>query len=235
MSSPHYHQSNGKAESAVKIAKSTLRKTENSALNPYEALLDQHNTPTVDMTTSPAQRFLHQRLKSEIPMKATLLTPEIAETIVEEKAKKTAKSQMYYNRTAKDLSVLKPGETVTIKPEGLTKGQKWSKELIVQNHPFRSNDVEVDGKLLRRNHVHLKPAGKPPNLEKTQSAPNPKEADLKVRASETKKSSSNAVPSSTTLKSAPTKPVKSAKKMELVVAKQTRSGRLVKVPARYSS
>jgi len=33
-SSPHHHQSNGKAESAVKIAKSILRKTENSALNP---------------------------------------------------------------------------------------------------------------------------------------------------------------------------------------------------------
>ena len=119
--SPHHHQSNGKAESAVKIAKSILRKTENSALNPYEALLDQHNTPTVDMTTSPAQRFLHRRLKSEIPMKATLLTPEIAETVLKEKTKKTTKSQLYYNRTAKDLSVLKPGDPVTIKPEGLTK------------------------------------------------------------------------------------------------------------------
>ena len=137
-SSPHHHQSNGKAESAVKIAKSILRKTENSALNPYEALLDQHNTPTVDMTTSPAQRFLHRRLKSEIPMKATLLTPEIAETVLKEKAKKTAKSQLYYNRTAKDLSVLKPGDMVTIKPEGLTKGKQWRKGLIVQKHPFRS-------------------------------------------------------------------------------------------------
>ena len=76
------------------------------------------------MTTSPAQRFLHRRPKSEIPMKAILLTPEIAETVVEEKAKKTAKSQMYYNRAVKDLRVLKPVNTVTIKPEGLTEGQK---------------------------------------------------------------------------------------------------------------
>ena len=78
-SSPPHHQSNYIVESAVKIIKSILRKTENSALNPYEALLNQHNKPTVDMTTSPAQRFLNRRLKSEIPMKATLLTPEIAE------------------------------------------------------------------------------------------------------------------------------------------------------------
>ena len=51
-SSPHYHQSNGKAESAVKIIKSLLQKSQASALNPYEALLDQRNTPTVGMTTS---------------------------------------------------------------------------------------------------------------------------------------------------------------------------------------
>ena len=53
-SSLHHHQSNGKAESAVKISKTIPRKTETSALNPYEALLDQHTTPTVDMTTSHA-------------------------------------------------------------------------------------------------------------------------------------------------------------------------------------
>ena len=53
-SSPHHHQINGKDESAVKIVKSILRKTENFALNPYEGLLDQHNTLTVDMTASPA-------------------------------------------------------------------------------------------------------------------------------------------------------------------------------------
>ena len=146
-SSPHHHQSNGKVESAVKIIKSILRKTENSALNPYKALLDQHNTPTVDMMTSPAQRFLHRRPKSEISIKSTLLTLEIAETVLEEKAEKTTKSQMYYNRTAKDLSVLQPGGTVPIKPEGLTKGQQWRKGFIAQKYPFPSYDVEVDGKL----------------------------------------------------------------------------------------
>ena len=82
----------------------------------------------------------------------------------------------------------------------------------------------MGGKLLRRNRVHLKPAGKPSNLEKTQSDPNPKLIQSPCLG--------NAVPSSTKLKSAPTKPVKSAKKMELVVAKRTRSGRLVKVSAR---
>ncbi|KAK2548400.1 hypothetical protein P5673_031468 [Acropora cervicornis] len=100
-------------------------------------------------------------------------------------------------------------------------------EISNAKHPFRAYDVEVDGKLLRRNRVHLKPAGKPLNLDKRQSAQNPK-ADVKVRASETKTSSSNSVPSPPKLKSQPTQPVKFAKKMELVVAHRTRSGRPTK-------
>ena len=48
-------------------------------------------------------------------MKATLLTPEIAETVLAEKTKKHQKSQAYYDRTAKDLSELKPGDTVGVK------------------------------------------------------------------------------------------------------------------------
>ena len=51
-SSPYHHQSNGKAESAVKIVKTLLRKAEKTKLSPYEALLDQHNTPTAGITTS---------------------------------------------------------------------------------------------------------------------------------------------------------------------------------------
>ena len=63
-SSPHHHQSNGKSESAVKIAKSLLRKSPKTAFNPYEALVDQRNIPTVGMTTSPTQRFLNRRTRT---------------------------------------------------------------------------------------------------------------------------------------------------------------------------
>ena len=96
---PYQHQSNGKAESAVKTVKTLLRKAEKTKLSPYEALLDQHNTPTASMTTSPAQRFLNRRTRTEVPMKATLLTLEIAETVLAEKTRKYQKSQAYYDRT----------------------------------------------------------------------------------------------------------------------------------------
>ena len=89
-------------------------------------------------------------------MKATLLTPKIAETVLAEKTKKHQKSQAYYDRTAKDLNELKPEDTVRVKPEGLLKGQEWKKGTVSQNCGYRSYDVNVDGKLLRRNRVHLK-------------------------------------------------------------------------------
>ena len=132
-SSPHHHQSNGKAESAVKIAKSLLRKSQASALNPYKALLDQRNTPTVGMTTSPSQRLLNRRTRTEIPMKGTLLAPNIAENVLEEKAIKTKKSEIYCDQNPKDLSELKTGEAIRFKPEGLVKGQKWKKDSVIKS------------------------------------------------------------------------------------------------------
>ena len=110
------------------------------------------------MTTSPAQKFLNRRTRTEIPIKGTLLTPEIAEKVLGEKTRKTKKSQVYYNKSARDLNELKPGETVrVVKLETLVKGQEWKKGTVTQSHGYRSYDVNVEGKVLRRNRVHLKP------------------------------------------------------------------------------
>ena len=45
-SSPYYPQSNGKAEQAVKMAKTLLKKAKKSKSDPYLALLDFRNTPS---------------------------------------------------------------------------------------------------------------------------------------------------------------------------------------------
>ena len=106
------------------------------------------------MTTSPAQRFLNRRTKTEIPMKATLLTPELADKVFGEKANKTKKSQGYYDRTAKDLNELKPGTMVRINSDGLAKGQKWRKRDVIQSHGHWSYSVKVDEKFLEGT-VHI--------------------------------------------------------------------------------
>ena len=162
-------------------------------------------------------------------MKATLLTPEIAETVLAEKTKKHQKSQAYYDRTAKDLSELKPGDTVGVKHKGLLKGQEWKKGTVSQNFGYRSHDVHVDGKLLRRNRVHLKEDRQVKVTEPSSKSAEqkPTAEDLPVAVVEKK-----VKPLKDTAK--PAEPAKCTK-MDLITVKRTRSGRLVKMPQRYFS
>ena len=57
-SSPHYAQSNGKSENAVKTLKLLFAKAKQSGELEYMALLDWRNTPSEGMSTSPAQRLM---------------------------------------------------------------------------------------------------------------------------------------------------------------------------------
>ena len=68
-------KANGKVEAAVIVAKQLLRKARDSNGDIHLALLDQRNTPTHGMTTSPAQGFLNRRTKTLLPTKETLLRP----------------------------------------------------------------------------------------------------------------------------------------------------------------
>ena len=62
-SSPYNSRSNGKAESAVKIAKRLLKRSQ----DPYRALLEWRNTPTAGLGSSPAQRLLARRTRAAVP------------------------------------------------------------------------------------------------------------------------------------------------------------------------
>ena len=74
-SSPHYAQSNGKAENAVKTLKLLFAKAKQSGESEYMALLDWRNTPSEGMSTSPAQRLMGRRCKTLLPTAGTLLKP----------------------------------------------------------------------------------------------------------------------------------------------------------------
>ena len=52
---PHHHRSNGKVETAIKVAKSLLKKVRKDNKDPWLAMLDQRNTPTESLGESPAQ------------------------------------------------------------------------------------------------------------------------------------------------------------------------------------
>ncbi|XP_014673256.1 PREDICTED: uncharacterized protein K02A2.6-like [Priapulus caudatus] len=80
-SSPGYPQSNGKAEQAVKTAKRLMHLAKVSKTDPYLALLDFRNTPSQSMDSSPAQRLMNRRTQTLLPMKATLLKPQIPKSV----------------------------------------------------------------------------------------------------------------------------------------------------------
>ena len=80
-SSPGYPQSNGKAESAVKAAKSLMKKSKESKTDPYLALLELRNIPGEKVKSSPAQRLFGRRTKTSVPVSKQLLKPQICEGV----------------------------------------------------------------------------------------------------------------------------------------------------------
>ncbi|KAI4894807.1 hypothetical protein NFI96_015293, partial [Prochilodus magdalenae] len=115
-SSPRYPKANGKAESAVKIAKNILRKAMHDADDPWKAMLHWRNTPTENMNSSPAQRLMSRRLKSSIPVTNKLLEPCVVTGVTENLRRRKQLAKSFYDRSARDLPELEIGETVRMKP-----------------------------------------------------------------------------------------------------------------------
>ena len=80
-SSPTHAKSNGKAESAVKVVKKMFKKAHRDSKDPWLALLDQRNTPTQGVGSSPAQRLMSRRTRTLLPIAANLLYPKVEEGV----------------------------------------------------------------------------------------------------------------------------------------------------------
>ena len=77
ISSPGYPQSNGKAEQAVKVAKTLMKKAKKAGTDPYLSLLSHRNTPTQGLDSSPVQRLMSRRTKALLPTTASPLKPKL--------------------------------------------------------------------------------------------------------------------------------------------------------------
>ena len=180
-SSPHYPRSNGKAESAVKMAKRLLVKAVESGKDPYLAILDYRNTPMQESDFSPAQGCLGRRTRTLLPMLSSKLKPQLFDdmSVKTRKVLRNSRSKWYHDRGAKDLKELNEGDTVRIKPSILGK-KKWDFGKIVEKLENRSYVVESNESLLRRNRVHLKKTNEVERPEIVKS-----DNDVKVCPSET--------------------------------------------------
>ena len=162
-SSPHYAQSNGKAENAVKTLKLLFAKAKQSGESEYMALLDWRNTPSEGMSTSPAQRLMGRRCKTLLPTAGTLLKPRYdTDADTRALAGRKRRQSFYYNQHARPLTPLDEGATVRMRLPG---EKTWTPGTCTEQVNPRSYRVKVGGTVYRRNRRQLVCAGEDPRDE----------------------------------------------------------------------
>ncbi len=156
LSSPHYPQSNGKAEKAVQTTKSLLQKAISEKKDFQLALLDFRNTPTNDVLGSPAQRLMGRRTKTLLPTTAKLLAPKtIQPSVVKANLLAQKETQkLYFDQHTKVLPVLDKRTKIMFQC-----GKIWKPASArnISSHPRSYILVTADGQTYQRNRRHIRP------------------------------------------------------------------------------
>jgi len=154
--SPHYHQSNGHAERAVGMARKFLDKCNsdpNVTLN--DCLLQYRSTPIPKLSATPSQLLMSRILKTELPVKTTVLKPCVVnihdklETVQREMAQS-------YNKSASRNEIDFKIDDYVLVQNVLTK--KWEPGVVMEvcREPS-SYIVQVNDGTYRRNMSMTKP------------------------------------------------------------------------------
>ena len=167
--SPPYHSKrNGKAESAVKIAKNILKKS--CFEDPYLALLAYRNMPQKGYQYSPAQGLMSRKLRDVIPAATSQLLPQAAsrQVVMRNIKERRARSKAHYDkRVSGPLKPFTPGEKVFVKPRPKNKSQPWMYREVVEQPTSGSCLVKTAMGPVRRNHVQIRGARMEPAERKT--------------------------------------------------------------------
>ena len=244
-SSPFHPKGNGRAEAAVKVAKSMLKKADDF----HSALLLYRNTPPRGHTYSPAQRMFLRRTRTLLPTTDHLLAPAMInfDIVKEDILKKRHDSKTYYDKSASvEHKPVQLGSYAYAKPQPRHRGKPWIYGEVIKTDNGRSYTVRTShGTLIRRNRVQLKPAAAPPTILQPQAALNPatvattaypalapnplKRTEVHPQSEQQTPEQSNATAEVT---QAPTLKDPDPRAVSSSPLTQTRSGRIVKPPAR---
>jgi hypothetical protein len=160
-STPHYHQSNGHAEAAVKAVKELVAKTAPSGDLSSEdflaGLLEFRNTPH-ECGLSPAQIVFGHQLRSVIPAHRSSFAPKWKDAIIarERQAAAAADTKLRYDTRTRPLAPISIGTPVRIQ-DPISK--LWSHVgVIVAVGRYRSYRVKfASGSVLWRNRRFIRP------------------------------------------------------------------------------
>ena len=150
-SSPHYPQSNGHAERAVKTVKGLLK----DSSDPYLSLLSYRTTPLPWCDLSPAELLMGRRIRSDLPQSTQTLTPQwpyLQEFKVRDKEYKLRQKRDFDSRhRARDLPDIPIDTDVWI----TTDGSPTTGRVVAPADAPRSYIVETPSGEVRRNRRQL--------------------------------------------------------------------------------
>ena len=179
-SSPHYPQSNGMSEAAVKIAKHILKQED-----PFLALMIYRATPVKSTGYSPAEIMMNRQIRTTLPSLPRSANAERYDPVVvkERDAASKLKAEYFFNRrhSASPLPTLQPGDTVRIKTD---KEKEWSDEATVvgEAESPRSFRVQTSKGILRRNRRHLMAVPGTEDMTGPQEETSPPETQVQERS-----------------------------------------------------
>ena len=189
VASPYHQQSNGKAEAAVKLVKSMMKKCLQEKSNMYLALLGLRNTPRQD-TASPATLMFGRSIETQLPSKSQPISYD-----KDGKRRRQATVERYYNKNARNLDDLQEGQSITWKSG--PGDHKWKQGQILSREGERSYRIQAEGGAqYRRNRIDIQPSSiafepkpevvtdTPNECQPTEDAPIPEKVlDLRPRRS----------------------------------------------------
>ena len=227
-SSPHWHQSNGRSENGVKIAKRLLLKAHADKADPFIALLEWRNTPG-HLGSSPAQMIFGRRTRTKLPLANKLLETPTSAAASDALRRVKERQALYYNRGAKPRDPLVVGDTVRFKFNERT--PEWRKAEITEVLPHRSYKLRSDdGSIYRRTSRHVRLAPEPQIVIFDNSTNDEPDQSTKVGHTEKSKRLRRTAATHTAESQLPSQPTQPPPPQQTVV---TRSGRVVRKPARY--
>uniref|UniRef100_A0A8D8RVJ8 Uncharacterized protein K02A2.6 n=2 Tax=Cacopsylla melanoneura TaxID=428564 RepID=A0A8D8RVJ8_9HEMI len=157
-SSPHFPQSNGQSEIAVKISKDILRKAHLLNRDYVDLLAEYRATPIPSLGYSPSEIMMGRLIKTKILINNDNLQPIKNLGIMHDELKKKMlekqeRTKAYFDKKCKIEKPFIEKENVLIRDK-----DKWVKGQILNQTKYpRSYDVQLQsGSVVRRNTFHLK-------------------------------------------------------------------------------
>ena len=151
-SSPRYPQSNGGAETGVRLAKKILAQND-----PFTALMEYRATPTTVTLISPCELLQGREMNTTLPILPEKLVPKVHDREhvrnTHDKAKENQAKYFDKRNSARTLKTLQIGDDVRLKTD---EQKHWSSPgKVIDQYDPRSYIVQVGDGLYRRNRRHI--------------------------------------------------------------------------------